>query len=116
MISDFGKRKARKARKFDPTRKLRRGEFVSSTTAGRPVICKKVTFKRKDGRLLPQSQWTTITRCEGKSAKTKWAAGAKRRKQCRVGGKGPKAHLFAPCKPGRRGMSGFGARRRRRMF
>jgi hypothetical protein len=102
MISDFGKAR------FDPSRKLRKGEFVSSTVRGKPVICKKVTFKRKAGKMLPQSQWTTVTRCEGQSAKGKWAAGAKRRKQCRVGGKGPKAHLFTKC-PGT--MSG---RRRRR--
>ena len=40
--------------------------------------CKEVTFKRgpktktgKKGRLLPKSQWKTVTRCEGRKLSTK---------------------------------------------
>ena len=55
--------------------------------------CTLVTFKRarKGGKVLPQSQWMTVPRCKTNKLK------AHNRKQCRVGGKGPKAHLFRPC-------------------
>lgn len=55
--------------------------------------CTTITFKRahKGGRILPRSQWRTVTRCKSRKLK------AHNRRQCRVGGKGPRAHLFASC-------------------
>ena len=61
--------------------------------------CTLVTFKRakKGGRILPESQWMTVPRCKtAENGKPKHLK-AHNRKQCRVGGKGPKAHLFRPC-------------------
>jgi hypothetical protein len=65
--------------------------------------CTTVTFKRrtKGGKILPKSQWTEVTRCPTKklsaSAKRRYVREKKAREICRVGGKGPRAHLFTKC-------------------
>lgn len=52
---------------------------------GLPRGCKSITFHSKRGRA------TEVIRCEGRKLK------GHNKKQCRVGGKGPKAHLFKKC-------------------
>lgn len=53
--------------------------------------CKRITFKKKNGRKLPKSKWVTVTRCEGRSLK------GHNKRQCKRGGSGPNAFLFAKC-------------------
>jgi len=64
-------------------------------------FCKEVTFKRarRGGKVLPKSRWKTVLRCENRKLH------ATNPDQCRVGGKGKKAHLFKRC-PGE--MRGWG--------
>jgi hypothetical protein len=65
--------------------------------------CTHVVFKRakKGGKILPKSQWTEVMRCPTKklsaSAKRRYAREKEAREICRVGGKGPRAHLFTKC-------------------
>jgi hypothetical protein len=66
--------------------------------AARPK-CRTITFKRekRGGKILPRSQWRTVERCEGRSAKGKWKRAASKRVQCRKGGMGVDWAQFAKC-------------------
>ena len=54
--------------------------------ARRITGCKRITFHTKRGKPVH------VVRCEGKKLR------AHNKKQCRRGGRGPKAHLFVKCK------------------
>lgn len=65
--------------------------------------CTTVVFKRRKrgGKLLPRSQWVEVKRCPTRklasAAKRRYSAAKRAREICRVGGKGPRAHLFKRC-------------------